>query len=109
MQFDYPYAVPRPDVRGRLEALGDYLHNRHGIRIEWLDTERARFSGRYLTVKIDGHMTIDDGVIFVRGEDPGLLWRKKAIKYLQGKLAKYLDPSTPLEQLPRGKKSRNKE
>jgi hypothetical protein len=104
MQFDYPYAVPRPDVRGRLEALGDYLHNRHGIRIEWLDTERARFSGRYLTVKIDGHMTIDDGVIFVRGEDPGLLWRKRAMKYLQGKLATYLDPSTPLEQLPRGKK-----
>lgn len=103
MQFDYPYAIPREDVRVRIEALGDYLHNRHGIRIEWLEDERARFSGRYLTVKIDGEMTIVDDVIHVRGHDPGILWRKRAIKYLQGKLAKYLDPATSVENLPRGK------
>ncbi|MCG8424687.1 MAG: polyhydroxyalkanoic acid system family protein [Proteobacteria bacterium] len=102
MQFDYPYEILDSEARTRLEALGDYLQNRHGIGVVWNDEHKASFSGRYLVVKIEGTLTFGDGTLQFRGRDPGLLWRKKAIAYLQGKLAKYLDPSTPSETLPRG-------
>ena len=103
MKFDYPYTVPREEVRVRLEALGDYLYNRHGIRIEWASDDKVRFSGKYLVVTVEGEMTIDDGVVHFRGKDPGMLWRKKAMQYLQGKLGAYLDPNTPPASLPRDK------
>ena len=105
MQFDYSYDLPDEEVRPRLEALGEYLHNRHGIRITWQGENKASFSGRYLVVKIDGTLTYGDKTINFNGQDPGVLWRKKAIKYMQGKLADYLDPATPVDQLPRASKT----
>ena len=101
MQFDYSYDMPDEEVRPRLEALGEYLRDRHGINIAWNEEKTASFTGRYLVVKIDGTLSYGDGNIVFRGQDPGVLWRKKAVKYLQGKLATFLDPSTPLERLPR--------
>lgn len=104
MQFDYPYDMPDEEVRVRLGALGEYLQNRHGIKGVWHDDRRASFSGKYLVVKIDGSLSFGDGTIHFTGQDPGVLWRKRAVKYLQGKLATYLDPSTPPEDLPRSKR-----
>lgn len=101
MKFEYPYEVPRDEARVRLEALGDYLHNRHGIKVSWPSEDQAKFSGRYLVVTIDGSLTVGDGVVNFEGKDPGMLWRKRAIKYLKDKLATYLDPNTPPESLPR--------
>ena len=54
-------------------------------------------------VAIQGRMTIEDAQIHFDGKDPGMLWRKKAIKYLKEKLAMYLDPSTPIDELPTDK------
>ncbi len=101
MKFEYSYAVTRDEAHERLDALGDYLTNRHGIKIAWLDENRAQFTGKYMVVKVEGELTLDDGVIHFNGKDPGMLWRKRAVKYLKGKMAKYMDPKTPLEQLPR--------
>lgn len=102
MKFEYRYDVPRDDARIRLEALGEYLNNRHGIRVSWSD-DKAQFSGKYLVVNIEGELTLEDDVVKFSGKDPGLLWRKRAMKYLQDKLAQYLDPNTPVEALPRNK------
>jgi hypothetical protein len=103
MKFEYRYDVPRDDARIRLEALGEYLKNRHGIRVSWGEDDKARFSGKYLVVNIDGELTLGDGIVNFNGKDPGVLWRKRAMKYLQDKLAAYLDPNTPVEDLPRDK------
>ena len=35
-----------------------------------------------------------------KGEDPGFLWRGKAKSYIEGKLAKYLDPTATATELP---------
>ncbi len=102
MQFDYPHSVGLEDARARVGALCTYLHNRHGIKVEW-DGNSGSFDGKYLMVMIQGKMTIDDAKIHFDGKDPGMLWRKKAVKYLKEKLAIYLDPNTPIDELPTDK------
>lgn len=100
MEIDFPYALSDDDARSRLEVLGEYLGNKHGIKVTWVDPARARFSGKYLVVKIDGELTLGNGQAQFRGEDPGFLWRSRAKDYIQGKLKKYLDPKAELSQLP---------
>ena len=102
MEIDFPYSLSDQDARSRLDRLSKYLSNRHGISVSWLDDTRARFSGKYLVVKIDGELTLGGGHARFKGEDPGFLWRNRARDYIQGKLAKYLDPTAQPEQLPTG-------
>jgi len=101
MQIDFPHTLSQDDAKARLEALGDYLRNRHGIQVTW-QGDKAAFKGRYMVVKFSGELTFGDGVVHFRGEDPGILWRKRATNYLLGKLTKYLDPGVEIETLPRG-------
>jgi hypothetical protein len=101
MTIDYSHDFTRDEARERLEALGDYLHNKHGISVSW-NNDRASFKGKYLVVKFSGELSFGDGIVHFRGEDPGMLWRKRAVKYLTGKLDRYLDPKTPVGELPRG-------
>jgi predicted GNAT superfamily acetyltransferase len=100
MEIDFPYALSDQDARSRLELLAAYLNNKHGIQVTWLDAGRARFHGKYLVVKIDGELTLGNGHAQFKGEDPGFLWRNRAKDYIQGKLAKYLDPKIAATQLP---------
>ncbi|MEZ4401053.1 MAG: polyhydroxyalkanoic acid system family protein [Kofleriaceae bacterium] len=102
MEINYKHELPVGDARARLEVLGEYLHNRHGIKVTWTG-DRARFAGKYLVVKIDGEMSVAPGAVSFRGEDPGFLWRKKATEYIEGKLKAYLDPKVTLTDLPRSK------
>ncbi|MDB4952875.1 MAG: hypothetical protein JWO36_444 [Myxococcales bacterium] len=100
MEIDFPYSLADEDARTRLKLLGEYLSNRHGIKATWLDDSRARFSGKYLVVKIEGELSLGDGHARFKGEDPGFLWRNRAKDYIHGKLAKYLDPANETSQLP---------
>jgi hypothetical protein len=100
MEIDFPYALSEADAKARLEILGQYLANKHGIKVSWLDPMRARFSGKYLVVKIDGELTLSGGHARFKGEDPGFLWRSRAKDYIQGKLEKYLDPKATPADLP---------
>lgn len=100
MEIDYPYELSDQDARGRLDILGRYLATKHGIQVTWVDAAKARFTGKYLVVRIEGELTLGGGRARFRGEDPGFLWRGRAKEYIQGKLAKYLDAKTPPDQLP---------
>jgi len=100
MEIDFPYALSEEDAKARLEILGQYLANRHGIKVSWIDATRAKFAGKYLVVKIDGELTLGGGRARFKGEDPGFLWRSRAKDYIQGKLEKYLDPKTAAAELP---------
>lgn len=102
MVIDFKYALPDEEALSRLQILGKYLTNRHGIKVTWVDDTRARFSGKYLVVRIDGELTVRDGRAQFKGEDPGFLWRNRAKDYIEGKLAKYLDPQAVPAQLPTG-------
>jgi hypothetical protein len=100
MEIDFPYELSDQDALGRLEILGQYLSNRHGIKVTWVDSAKARFTGKYLVVRIEGELTLGGGHARFRGEDPGFLWRGRAKDYIQGKLATYLDPRTAPDKLP---------
>ncbi|MGE0403222.1 MAG: polyhydroxyalkanoic acid system family protein, partial [Kofleriaceae bacterium] len=82
------------------EVLGKYLENKHGIKVTWQDEKKAKFSGKYLMVKIEGELNVGNNRAIFKGEDPGFLLRGRAKDYIQGKLAKYLDPKTALADLP---------
>lgn len=99
MQFDYEHDVDIDEAQARLERLGSYLVNRHGIDVQWTGPQ-CTIDGKYLLVKIEGKMTIEEKRIHFDGRDPGVLWRGKAIKYLKSKLETYLDLDTPIGELP---------
>jgi hypothetical protein len=100
MEINFPYELSDQDARSRLDVLGKYLASKHGIQVTWPEPSKARFSGKYLVVRIEGELTIGNGHARFRGEDPGFLWRGRAKEYIQGKLATYLDPKTAIDQLP---------
>ena len=102
MEIDFPYVLSEPDALSRLQILGTYLSNRHGIKVTWVDDTRATFNGKYLVVRIEGELSLGSGHARFKGEDPGFLWRNRAKDYIKGKLAKYLDPEAVPSQLPTG-------
>jgi len=101
MRIEYPHQLPRDDAKTRLEALGEYLTNRHNIQVSW-NGDRATFNGRYKkVVKIAGELSLEDNRVLFTGEDPGFAWRGQATKYIRGKLDDYLNPDTPADALRR--------
>ncbi len=102
MEIDFKYVLSDTDARARLEILGQYLQNKHGIKVAWIEDTKAKFTGKYLVVKIDGELTVKNGLAQFRGEDPGFLWRGRAKDYIESKLAKYLDPKLTPAELPTG-------
>ena len=102
MDFAYKHDLSLEDARARLQVLGEYLKNRHGINVTW-NGDTASVAGKYMVVAIEAQMSLGPGVVNVQGKDPGMLWRNKAKSYLQEKLATYLDARTPVEALPRNK------
>ncbi len=101
MNIEYNHGLGKDEARERLKALGDYLSNKHGIQVSWSSDERATFKGRYMVVSIDGELILGEEKVSFSGKDPGRLWRKKAQGYIEDKLKAYLDPKTPVDQLPR--------
>ncbi len=99
MKFEYAHSVELSEAQERLERLGSYLQNRHGIDVHWTDNE-CTIDGKYLLVKIEGKMIVEGDRVQFDGRDPGMLWRGKAVKYLKEKLEMYLDTSTPIDELP---------
>jgi hypothetical protein len=100
-EFSVPHDLDPPDARHRVRALGDYLSNKYGLSIVWTSEDEATVSGRYLVVSISGTIDLRPGAVRFTGKDPGMLWRGKAKEYLTRKLQRYLDRSTPLDELPR--------
>lgn len=101
MKFEYAHRLSPEDAKTRLEALGEYLTNRHKIGVTW-DGDTATFRGRFKkVVKIAGELTFDDGKVQFAGEDPGFPWRSQATKYIKTKLDTYLNPNTPIDELKR--------
>jgi hypothetical protein len=100
-EIEHAHGLSADDARARLHALAEYLANKHGLGVQWVNENEANISGKYLVVTIEGSVSLRGDRVRFSGKDPGMLWRGKAKEYLEGKLAKYLNPSTPLDALPR--------
>jgi hypothetical protein len=99
LTIQYPSALQPQDAIQRLYAFGEYLQSL-GINVVW-NGWQASIHGKYKIVDINGTMTVVQGGVVVQAQDPGWLVRDKAKSWLQGKLAEYLNPTTPLQYLPR--------
>ena len=100
-RIDYPHRLPIDDARERMRALGDYLANKHGLRVSWTGENSASISGRYLVVSIEGTVSVEASQVRFDGKDPGMLWRGKARDYLTQKLSEYLDANKSTASLAR--------
>jgi hypothetical protein len=100
-ELSAPHQLEIGDARARLHALGDYLGNKYGLAVTWTGEDEASITGKYLVVSISGNLRLTPSAVSFSGKDPGMLWRGKAKDYLQGKLEKYLNPTTPVDALPR--------
>jgi hypothetical protein len=100
IQISVPHRLPAEDALARVHALGKYFQNRHGMSMRWESERVGHLAGRYLLISIDGRFSVDERAVHLDGQDPGLLLRAKATDYLRGKLETYLDPATPLADLP---------
>lgn len=99
MTITVPFQVSAAEALERMRALGDYFHNRHGMSMRWESDTVAHLSGRYLLIQIEGTFRLGERAVHVDGKDPGFLVRAKASDYLERKIASYLDPEVPVDQL----------
>ena len=102
MELEHPHKFDQTEARERARALTDYLANRHGMQVSWLDDDRALVKGKYTVVSIDVEVSVEAGKVCVKGKDPGMLWRSPAKKYVSSKLQAYFDPANAAASLPRG-------
>lgn len=101
MELEQNHRFATDEARARVRALGDYLAQRHGMSVTWIDDDHVTIRGKYTVVSIDATVSLEANRVRVSGKDPGMLWRMPAKSYVQGKLAKYLDPNEALDALPR--------
>jgi hypothetical protein len=101
MELEHSHQFDQAEARERVRALADYLANKHGMQVSWLDDDRAHVKGKYTIVAIDVEVAVEPGKVKVKGKDPGMLWRSPAKKYVAGKLEAYLNPAASAADLPR--------
>ena len=100
LKIEQRHDLDAADARARIEALGEYLHNKYSLDVAW-NGDVASIRGKFMVVTIEGTVKLEPGLVVFEGKDPGMLWRGKAKDYLGHKLGNYLDPQTPADALPR--------
>jgi len=102
VQIEHTHSFAHDEAKARARALAEYLQNRHGMQVDWTSDDAFHMRGKYMIVAIDVNVKVGADKVHVAGKDPGMLWRGKAKSYIEHKLSRYMDPSAPLETLPRG-------
>jgi hypothetical protein len=100
LDLTVPHSLSSDEALARMQALGDYYKNAHHAQVGW-DGHQGSVNARYLGMHLDVAFAVGDREVRLDGKDPGLLLRGKVTSYLKKKLEAYLDPRTPLEDLPR--------
>lgn len=101
LQLQVSHTVGRAEAIARAHALGEYFQNRHGMTMTWRSANVGHLEGTFLLIHIDSLFEVDEHEVRLDGKDPGFLLRGKALEYLERKIRTYLDPATPLAELPR--------
>ena len=100
LRFELPHTFSSDDALARMQALGSYYANKYDAQVSWQGSS-GRIKAKYMLFEIDCELEVTTDKIRAVGKDPGALLRKKALRYLTGKVTAYLDPSVTVEQLPR--------
>ncbi len=98
LKFEVPNSLPLEEARKRVEALLAYWKRKYGVTSAWTGVS-ATMKGKAVGVTIDGKLEVEPKRIAGEANDPGMLLRGQAKKYLERKFAEYLDPNRSLDQL----------
>jgi Putative polyhydroxyalkanoic acid system protein (PHA_gran_rgn) len=101
VELEQTHSFAIDEARERVRALADYLHNKHGMAVQWSDPDTLTLRGKYTVVTIDTEVRVEPTRVRVTGKDPGLLWRVPAKKYVSNKLEHYLSAAQAVGNLPR--------
>ncbi len=98
IKFEVPNSLPLDDAKKRVEALLSYWNRKYGVTSAW-NGVAATMKGKAMGVTIDGNLAVEPSRIAGEANDPGMLLRGQAKKYLVRKFGEYLDPNKSLESL----------
>jgi hypothetical protein len=97
MEFHVDHTLPRAEARARIEKLTESW-SRHGVQSTW-NGDEVRLNGKVLGIHLEATLRVTDARVGGEANDPGLLLRGQARKYLTEKFAHYLDPRKSLADL----------
>lgn len=98
MKLEQAHSLEHADALARVQALTQYWANRYGVQVNWTEAT-ARIKGRVKGVKFDGDVVVGDDAVRADIEAGFLAEKLGGRSYVLRKLADYLDPQTPLDQL----------
>lgn len=101
MKVDLTHSFSKDEAVARLQALTSYWSNRYGVKSSW-NGDSAHVAGKVSGVKFEGEFTVQASRV-VGDVRAGFLAEKLGGKrYVEEKIAQYLDPKTSLESLKTG-------
>ena len=98
LSLEVSHGLGRDSAKRRMELLIQRWERKYGLRSSWAG-DTARLSGRIMGISLDATLQVNEQSVRGEATDPGMLLRNKAKKYLEEKLALYLDPSKTPEGL----------
>lgn len=100
LSLEVSHALGREAAKRRMELLTKRWERKYGLRSTWAG-DTARLSGTIMGISLQATLEVNDQSVRGQANDPGILFRNKATKYLEEKLGLYLDPSKTPEGLER--------
>lgn len=98
LSLEVSHALDRDSAKKRMELLVQRWQRKYGLHSSWAG-DTARLSGKIMGISLQATLEVNDQSVRGEASDPGILLRNKAKKYLEEKLALYLDPSKAPESL----------
>jgi hypothetical protein len=102
LSLEVSHALSREAAKRRMELLIQRWERKYGLRSTWVG-DTARLSGTIMGIPLQATLEVSDQSVHGEANDPGMLFRHKAKKYLEEKLGWYLDPSKTPEGLEQSK------
>ena len=97
-QDQYPHSLTLDQALARVRALTDYWAAKHGVHFDCKENT-AQVAGKVLGISFKASFEITEDRILGQIEVTTLTEKLGGRRYLEGKLAEYLDPANPLEEL----------
>src|SRR5207249_1159789 len=100
LKFEVPHTLSREEAKKRIEQLVRYWNSKYGVAASW-SGDSAQLSGKVMGIQLNASLSVDDNRVGGEANDPGLLLREPAKRYLNKKFTAYLDPMKSVADLER--------
>ena len=98
LNIEVSHALGRASAKQRIEMLTQRWQRKYGVRSTW-EGDIARLDGKVLGISLQAVIEVSEESVRGQASDPGVLFRHKAKRYIEEKLALYLDPSKTPETI----------